>query len=82
MTIGYQDELCELCRLTVQRAGRLCGSCSEMIVRRSRIAAGTQSASPPIKGLDRPMQPDRAVQLFERALRINIFHIADYKRQP
>jgi len=28
------------------------------------------------------MQPDRAVQLFERALRINIFHIADYKRQP
>jgi len=84
MTIGHQDELCELCRLTMQRAGRLCASCSEMIVRLSRIAAdaGTQSASPPINGLDRPMQPDRAAQFFERALRINIFNIADYRRQP
>jgi len=82
MTIGHQDELCELCRLTMQRAGRLCASCSEMMVRLSRVAAGTQSASPPIKGFDRPMQPDRAAQLFERALRINIFKIADYRRQP
>ena len=84
MTIGYQDELCELCRLTVQRAGRLCASCSEMIVRLSRIAAdaGTQLASPTIKGSNRPIQPDRAAQLFERALRINIFNIADYRRQP
>ena len=84
MTIGHQDELCELCRVTMQRAGRLCASCSEMIVRLSRIAAEVtpQSASPPIKGLNRPRQPDPAAQLFERALRINIFHIADYKRQP
>jgi hypothetical protein len=84
MTIGHQDELCELCRLSVQRAGRLCASCSEMIVRLSRIAAEatTQSPSPPIKGLDRPMQPDRPAQLFERALRINIFNIGDYRRQP
>jgi hypothetical protein len=84
MTIGHQDELCELCRLTVQRAGRLCASCSEMIIRLSRIAseATAQSVVPTINGPDRPMQPDRLAYLFERAVRINILNIADYRRQP
>jgi len=55
-----------------------------MIARLSRIAteATARSVVPRINALDRPMQPDREAQLFERALRINIFNIADYKRQP
>ena len=81
----HHEKQCALCRVAaVRAAGRLCASCSEMIARLSRIAteATAKSLVPKINGLDRPMQPDREAQLFERALRINIFNIADYKRSP
>jgi hypothetical protein len=82
MTIGHQNELCELCRLAAHRPGRLCSSCAEMIARLSLIAldAARRPSSAQVQGQNRPVQPDRRAQLFERALGMNIFNIADYRR--
>jgi len=82
MTIGHHDKPCELCGVAERRAGRLCSSCCEMIARLFHIAReGPGPAAVPEAEVERPMTPERAARLFERALNIDIFNVSRYKRE-
>jgi len=71
MTFGHQHEQCELCSVGTRGAGRLCASCSEMIVRLKRISQEVKvQVAPQTQAAGKRAH---AARLYERAPNINIF---------